>query len=142
MKQYRGLIIFIATMVSIFILVQVWHIRAAPEEKKQERERQYEGIALLMNASPPKMPDDSIRLNRLTYVDGVLHIPYTLTKTTKSEIDVGMFTVEKKELLVTVSCNEKGLGSFVKSGLVVNYTFNDSNDSPIADFKIEQSDCR
>ncbi|WP_223480320.1 MULTISPECIES: hypothetical protein [unclassified Pseudomonas] len=142
MKQYRGLIIFIATMVSSFVLVQVWHKKAAPEEKKQELERQYDGIAHVMNADPPPMPDDSIRLDHIRYGDGVLHIPFTLTKVTKSEIDVDAFTVERKELLVTASCGEKGLGPFVKSGLVVNYTFSDSSNLSIADFKIGQSDCQ
>ena len=128
-------------MTLLFVLVQVWHKKAAPEEKKQELERQYEGIAHMMNAVPPQMPDDSIRLDHITYGDRVLHIPFTLTKVTKSEIDVDAFTVERKELLVTASCGEKGLGPFVKSGLVVNYTFNDSSNSPIADFQIGKSDC-
>jgi hypothetical protein len=41
MKQYRGLILFIATMVSLFVLVQVWHLKSAPEEQKLERERTF-----------------------------------------------------------------------------------------------------
>jgi hypothetical protein len=141
LKQYRGLIIFIAIMVSTFVLVQVWHMRAAPEEEKQERERQYEGIAHVMNAKPPKMPDDSIRLDRITYRDGVLHVPYTLTKVKKSEIDADLYTAEKKELAVTASCGEKGLGPFVKSGLLVNYIFKDSTGSAISDFQVGRSDC-
>lgn len=141
MKQHRGLIIFFSVMILLFVLVQVWHKRAAPEEKKQELERQYEGIAHIMNAIPPKMPDDSILLDRITYRDGVLHVPYTLTKVKNSEIDADAFTAEKKDLAVTVSCGEKGLGPFVKSGLLVNYTFKDSTGSAISDFQVGQSDC-
>lgn len=142
MKQYRGLIVFIATMISLFVLVQVWHVRGAAEEQKLERERKYEGIAHVMNANPPKMPDDSIRLEHVAYKDGVLHIPYTLTQETKSEIDVDAFTAERKTPLVVVSCDEKGLGQFVKTGLAIKYTFNDSSNSSIADFNIGQSDCK
>jgi hypothetical protein len=141
MKQYRGLILFIATMVSLFVLVQVWHLKSAPEEQKLEQERKFQAIAIFMNVNPPQMPDDSVRLGRVTYDAGVLHIPYTLTEMTKSEIDVAAFKAERKPPLVTASCDEKGLGQFVKMGLIVNYTFSDSSDALIDDVKVGKSEC-
>lgn len=141
MKQYRGLILFISTMVLLFVLVQVWHLKSAPEEQKLERERKFQAIAIFMNVNPPQMPDDSVRLGRVTYDAGVLHIPYTLTEMTMSEIDVAAFEAERKPSLVTASCDEKGLGQFVRMGLVVNYTFSDSNDALIDDVKVGNSDC-
>ncbi|MGE8068653.1 hypothetical protein [Pseudomonas sp. NPDC089569] len=141
MKQYRGFIIFFLAMTSLFILVQVWHLKAAPEEKKQEQERQLQGIALLMNVGTPKMFDESTRLDSVTYKDGVMRVSYTLMKVSKKEVDSDSFTKDTKALATSVSCAEKGLGPFVKSGLLVNYTINDSSNSPIAELQIGKSDC-
>ncbi|WP_241015633.1 hypothetical protein [Pseudomonas frederiksbergensis] len=141
MKQYRGLIIFFSAMILLFVLVQVWHAQSAPEEKKQERERQLKGLALIMNTESRKMFDESTRLDSVTYKDGIMHISYTLTKVSKNEVDSDAFAKDTKAVAASVSCAEKGLGPFVKSGLLVNYTFNDSSNSPIADFHIGRSDC-
>ncbi|MCE6977291.1 hypothetical protein EI534_07735 [Pseudomonas frederiksbergensis] len=128
-------------MTLLFVLVQVWHAQSAPEEKKQERERQLEGVALIMNTQSRKMLDESTRLDSVTYKDGIMHISYTLTKVSKNEVDSDAFTKDTKALAASVSCTEKGLGPFVKSGLLVHYTFNDSSNSLVADFQISNSDC-
>ena len=140
MKQYRGLILFFSVMISLFVLLQLWHARSASEDKKEERERQLKGTALIMNAQSPKMVDGT-RLDSVTYNDGIMRISYTLTTTSKDEIDSDAFTKEKKALAASVSCDEKGLGQFVKSGLLIKYTINDSSSAPITDFQISKSDC-
>ncbi|UWF46910.1 hypothetical protein NYP20_16295 [Pseudomonas sp. N3-W] len=141
MKHYRGLIIFYSAMILLFVLVQVWHAQSAPEEKKQERERQLEGAALIMNAESPKMLDESTRLDSVTYNDGIMRISYTLIKVSKNEVDSDTFIKDTKALAASVSCTEKGLGPYVKSGLLIHYAFNDSSNSPVADFQIGSSDC-
>ncbi|MDR7110030.1 MULTISPECIES: hypothetical protein [Pseudomonas] len=141
MKQYRGLIIFFSAMILLFALVQVWHAQSAPEEKKQERERQLKGLALIMNLESGKMSDESTRLDSVTYSDELMRISYTLTKVSKNEVDSDAFAKNAKALAASASCAEKGLGQFVKSGLLINYTFKDSSDSPIVDFQIGKSDC-
>ena len=127
-------------MISLFVLLQLWHARSASEDKKEERERQLKGIALIMNAQSPKMIDDT-RLDSVIYKDGIMRISYTLTKVSKDEVDSDAFTKDKKTLAASVSCDEKGLGPFVKSGLLIKYTVNDANSSPITDFQIGKSDC-
>lgn len=128
-------------MTLLFILVQVWHVQSAPEEKKQERERQLKGYAVIMNAQSGKMLDESTRLDSVTYDDEIMRISYTLTNVSKSEVDSDEFAKNAKALIASVSCNEKGLGEFVKSGLSVNYIFNDSTSSPIFELHIGKSDC-
>ncbi|UVM42841.1 hypothetical protein LOY47_20280 [Pseudomonas brassicacearum] len=140
MKQYRGPILFFSVMISLFVLLQLWHARSASEDKKEERERQLKGTALVMNAQSQKTVDDT-RLDSVTYQDGIMRISYTLTKTSKDEIDSDAFTKDKKALAASVSCDEKGLGQFVKSGLLIKYTINDSSSAPITDFQISKSDC-
>lgn len=127
-------------MISLFVLLQLWHARSASEDRKEERERQLKGIALIMNAQSPKMIDDT-RLDSVTYKDEIMRISYTLTKVSKDEIDPEAFTKDKKSLAASVSCDEKGLGPFVKSGLLIKYTINDSSSAPITDFQIGKSDC-
>ncbi|PBP99988.1 hypothetical protein CCL24_03385 [Pseudomonas congelans] len=141
LKQYRGLIVFFITVVSVFALLQVWHARVAPEEAKQERERKLTGMAKYFDIGTPKMLDDSVRLDSVKYKDGTMRISYTLTKQAKSEIDSEEFTKQARVRTIGPSCNEKGLGPFVRSGLIINYKFNDSSDSPISEFQIEKSDC-
>ncbi|MGE7955931.1 hypothetical protein ACQKQA_04890 [Pseudomonas sp. NPDC089530] len=141
MKQYRGLIIFYLAVTSLFILVQVWHSKSAPEEKKQEQEHQLEGYAFFMNRESPRMLDESTRLDSVTYRDGIMRVSYTLTKTSKNEVDSDSFTKDTKALATSIACAEKGLGPFVKSGLLVIYTVNDSSNSLIADLPIGKSDC-
>lgn len=128
-------------MTLLFVLVQVWHSQSAPEEKRQERERQLEGVTLIMNIQARKMLDQPTRLDSVTYKDGIMRISYTLTKFSKSEVDSEAFTKETKAIAASVSCTEEGLGSFVKSGLLVHYTFNDASHSPISDFQISNADC-
>ncbi|WP_225970859.1 MULTISPECIES: hypothetical protein [Pseudomonas] len=140
MKQYRGPVLFFSVMISLFVLLQLWHARSASEDKKEEQERQLKGIALIMNAQSPKIIDDT-RLDSVTYTDGIMRISYTLTKISKDEIDSDVFTKEKKTLAASVSCDEKGLGQFVKSGLLIKYIINDSSSSPITEFQIGKSDC-
>lgn len=94
-----------------------------------------------MNAGTPKMLDESNRLDSVTYKDGIMRISYTLTTVSKNEVEADAFTKERKAIAASVSCDEKGLGTFVKSGLLVYYTFNDSSNSPIAVFQIDKSDC-
>jgi hypothetical protein len=142
LKQYRGFIIFVSVMSLLFILVQVWHAKSAPEELKQERERQLKGAAIIMGAGAPKMIDESARLDSVTYNDGMMRIAYTLTTVSKNDLDSDAFTEDRKAVAATVSCDEKGLGLYVESGLLINYVFNDSNNAPIADFQISKSDCR
>jgi hypothetical protein len=128
-------------MTLLFILVQVWHAQSAPEENKQERERQLKGLALIMNTESGKIFDESTRLDSVTYKDEMIRISYTLTKASKNEVDTDALSKNAKALAASASCNEKGLGQFVKSGLLVNYIFNDSSNSPIVDFQIGKSDC-
>lgn len=141
MKQYRGLIIFFSATTLLFVLAQVWHTRSAPEEKKEERERQLKGLALIMGAQSGKVSDDSTRVDSVTYSDEVMRISYTLTKVTKDEIDSDEFTKDAKALAATAFCNGKGLGQFVKSGLSVDLLYKDSTSSPVAEFQIGKSDC-
>ncbi|MBP4001522.1 hypothetical protein [Pseudomonas koreensis] len=141
MKKYRGLIIFFSATTLLFVLAQVWHTRSAPEEKKEERERQLKGLALIMGAQSGKVSDDSTRVDSVTYSDEVMRISYTLTKVTKDEIDSDEFTKDAKALAATAFCNEKGLGQFVKSGLSVDLLYKDSTSSPVAEFQIGKSDC-
>jgi hypothetical protein len=141
LKQYRGLIIFFSATTLLFVLAQVWHTRSAPEEKKEERERQLKGLALIMGAQSGKVSDDSTRVDSVTYSDEVMRISYTLTKVTKDEIDSDEFTKDAKALAATAFCNEKGLGQFVKSGLSVDLLYKDSTSSPVAEFQIGKSDC-
>jgi len=141
LKQYRGLIIFVSAMTLLFVLVQVWHAKSAPEERKQERERQLQGAALIMNAGSPKMIDESARLDSVTYKDGIMRISYTLTTVSKNDVDSDAFSEDRKAVAASVSCADNALGPFVKSGLWVNYTFNDSSNSQISDFQIGKSDC-
>jgi len=54
LKQNRGIILFFSAMTLLFILVQVWHAKSAQEEKKQERERQLKGLALIMSVAVRK----------------------------------------------------------------------------------------
>lgn len=141
MKQYRGPIIFFTVVTSIFVLAQVWHARVAPEEAKRERERNLEGMAIIMNLGTPKMLDDSTRLDSVKYKEGIMHVAYTLTKVEKSQVDAEEFAKQTKSGAITQSCGEKGLGPFLRSGLVIDYIFNDSRNDAIADFQIGRSDC-
>lgn len=141
MKQYRGLIIFFSAITSLFILVQVWHVQSAPEEKKQEREHQLKASALIMNAQSGKMLDGSTRLDSVTYDHEVMRISYTVTNLSKDDVDSDEFAKNAKASLASVSCTGKGLGEFVKSGLSVHYIFQDSTSSPIFEFQIDKSDC-
>jgi hypothetical protein len=127
-------------MISLFVLLQLWHAQSASQDRKEEQERQLKGIAIIMNAQSPKMVDDT-RLDSVTYADGIMRISYTLTKISKNEIDSDVFNRDKKDLAATVACDEKGLGQFVKSGLLVKYTISDSSSSPITEFQIGKSDC-
>jgi hypothetical protein len=140
LKQYRGPIIFFSVMISLFVLLQLWHAQSASQDRKEERERQLKGIAIIMNTQSPKMVDDT-RLDSVTYADGIMRISYTLTKISRNEIDSDVFNRDKKALAATVACDEKGLGQFVKSGLLVKYTISDSSSSPITEFQIGKSDC-
>jgi hypothetical protein len=72
----------------------------------------------------------------------MMRIAYTLTTVSKNDLDSDAFTEDRKAVAATVSCDEKGLGLYVESGLLINYVFNDSNNAPIADFQISKSDCR
>ncbi|MGN8120373.1 hypothetical protein ACTJK9_01280 [Pseudomonas sp. 22082] len=141
MKQYRGLIIFFSATTLLFILAQVWHKQSAPEEKKEERERQLKGLALIMGAQSGKVSDDLTRVDSVTYSDEVMRISYTLKNVTKDEIDSDEFTKDARALAATAFCNEKGLGQFVKSGLSVDLLYKDSTSSPVAEFQIGKSDC-
>ncbi|MDD1011984.1 MULTISPECIES: hypothetical protein [Pseudomonas] len=141
MKQNRGIIIFFSAMTLLFILVQVWHAKTAPEEKMQERERQLKGLALIMSVQSGKISDESTRIDTVTYSDEVMRISYTLTKVSKDEIDTDEFTKDTKALAASAFCNEKGLGQFVKTGLSINLLYQDSTGSPIVEFQIGKSDC-
>ena len=125
----------------LFILAQVWHTQSAPEEKKEERERQLKGLALIMGAQSGKVSDDSTRVDSVTYSDEVMRISYTLKNVTKDEIDSDEFTKDAKALAASAFCNEKGLGQFVKSGLSIDLLYKDSTSSPVAEFQIGKSDC-
>lgn len=122
-------------------MAQVWHAQSAPEEKKEERERQLKGLALIMSAQSGKVSDESTRIDSVTYSDEVMRISYTLTKVTKNEIDSDEFTKDAKALAASAFCNEKGLGQFVKSGLSIDLLYKDSTSSPIVEFQIGKSDC-
>ncbi|WP_170931553.1 MULTISPECIES: hypothetical protein [unclassified Pseudomonas] len=141
MKQYRGLIIFFSATALLFILAQVWHTQSAPEEKKEERERQLKGLALIMGAQSGKVSDESTRVDSVTYSDEVMRISYTLRKFTKDEIDVDEFAKDARALAASAFCNEKGLGQFVKSGLSIDLLYRDSTSSPVVEFQIGKSDC-
>ncbi|WP_414903657.1 hypothetical protein [Pseudomonas sp. IT-P260] len=141
MKQNRGIILFFSAMTFLFILVQVWHAKSAQEEKKQERERQLKGLALIMSVQSGKVSDDSTRVDSVTYSDEVMRISYTLTKVTKDEIDSDEFTKDARAIAASAFCNEKGLGQFVKSGLSIDLLYKDSTSSPIVNFQIGKSDC-
>ncbi len=141
MKQYRGLIIFFSATTLLFILAQVWHTQSAPEEIKQERERQLKGFALIMGAQSGKVSDDSTRIDSVTYSDEVMRISYTLTNVTKNEIDSDQFTRDARALATSAFCNEKGLGPFVKSGLSIDLLYKDSTSSTIVEFQIGKSEC-
>ncbi|WP_208647494.1 hypothetical protein [Pseudomonas kribbensis] len=141
MKQYRGLIIFFSATALLFILAQVWHTQSAPEEKKEERERQLKGLALIMGAQSGKVSDESTRVDSVTYSDEVMRISYTLRKFTKDEIDVDEFAKDARALAASAFCNEKGLGQFVKSGLSIDLLYKDSTSSPVVEFQIGKSDC-
>jgi hypothetical protein len=141
LKQYRGLIIFFSAITLLFILVQVWHVKPSPEENKQERKCELKAFAVIMNAQSGKMLDESTRLDSVTYNNEIMRISSTLTDVSNSEIDSDEFAKNAKALLVSASCTEKVLGEFVKSGLSVNYIFQDSTSSPIVEFQIAQSDC-
>jgi len=141
LKQYRGLIIFFSATTLLFVLAQVWHTRPAPEEKKEDRERQLKGLALIMGAQSGKVSDDSTRVDSVTYSDEVMRISYTLIKVTKDEIDSVEFTKDAKALAASAFCNEKGLGQFVKTGLSIDLLYRDSTSSPVAEFQIGKSDC-
>lgn len=125
----------------LFILAQVWHTQSAPEEKKEERERQLKGLALIMGAQSGKVSDDSTRVDSVTYSDEVMRISYTLKNVTKDEIDSDEFTKDAKALAASAFCNEKGLGQFVKSGLSIDLLYKDSTSLPVAEFQIGKSDC-
>lgn len=125
----------------LFVLAQVWHTRTAPEEKKEERERQLKGLALIMGAQSGKVSDDSTRVDSVTYSDEVMRISYTLKNVTKDEIDSDEFTKDARALAASAFCDEKGLGQFVKSGLSVDLLYKDSTSSPVAEFQIGKSDC-
>ncbi|WP_242489333.1 hypothetical protein [Pseudomonas sp. TH08] len=112
-----------------------------PGRKKEERERQLKGLALIMSAQAGKVSDESTRINSVTYSDEVMRISYTLTKVTKNEIDSDEFTKDAKALAASAFCNEKGLGQFVKSGLSIDLLYKDSTSSPIVEFQIGKSDC-
>ncbi|WP_256588818.1 hypothetical protein [Pseudomonas sp. HMWF021] len=141
MKQNRGIIIFFSAMILLFILVQAWHTQSAPEEKKQERERQLKGLALIMSVQSGQISDDSTRIDSVTYSDEVMRISYTLTKVAKNEIDANEFTKDARALAASAFCNEKGLGQFVQSGLSINLLYKDSTSSAIVEFEIDKSDC-
>lgn len=125
----------------LFILVQVWHVQSAPEEKKQERQRQLKAFAVIMNAQSGQMLDESTRLDSVTYDDEIMRISYTLTNLSKNDVESDEFAKNAKASIASVTCNEKGLGEFVTSGLSVNYTFQDSTSSPITEVQISKSDC-
>ncbi len=125
----------------LFILAQVWHTQSAPEEKKEERERQLKGLALIMGAQSGKVSDESTRVDSVTYSDEVMRISYTLTKFTKDEIDVDEFAKDARALAASAFCNEKGLGQFVKSGLSIDLLYKDSTSSPVVEVQIGKSDC-
>lgn len=142
MKQYRGLIIFFLAATSLFVLAQVWHAQSAPEEIRQERERQLKGLAIILNVQSGKISDDgSTRMDSVTYSDEVMSVSHTLIKVAKNEIDVDQFTRDARALVVSALCTEKGLGQFVKTGLSINVLFKDSTGSPIVEFHIGKSDC-
>lgn len=141
MKQYRGIILFFTVVTAVFILIQVWHARVAPEEEKKERERKLEGIAFIMNLGTPKMVDDASRLDSVTYKDGTMRVSYTLTQLANSDVDVADFTNRAKAVAVEQSCAGERLGPFVKSGLILIYTFNDANGSLIVNLQVSKSDC-
>ncbi len=125
----------------LFILAQVWHTQSAPEEKKEERERQLKGLALIMGAQSGKVSDESTHVDSVTYSDEVMRISYTLRKFTKDEIDVDEFAKDARALAASAFCNEKGLGQFVKSGLSIDLLYKDSTNSPVIEFQIGKSDC-
>lgn len=133
--------IFFSATTLLFILVQVWHAQPDPEEKKQERERQLKGLALIMSVQSGKISDDSTRIDSVTYSDEVMRISYTLTKVAKDEIDTDEFTKEAKALAASAFCTEKGLGQFVKTGLSINLLYKDFTSSPIVEFQIRKPDC-
>ncbi|MEX6674711.1 hypothetical protein QWI18_02110 [Pseudomonas sp. W2Oct36] len=141
MPQYRGIIIFFTAVTAVFILIQVWHARVAPEEEKKERERKLEGIAFIMGLGTPKMVDDTSRLNSVTYKDGTMRVSYTLTQLAMGDIDVADFTTRAKAVAVEQSCAREGLGLFVKSGLVLVYIFKESSNSLIVNVQVSKSDC-
>lgn len=87
----------------LFISVQVWHVQTAPEEKKQERERQLKAFAIIMNAQSGKMLDESTRLDSVTYDDEIMQISYTLTSASKNEVDSDEFAKNAKALIASAS---------------------------------------
>lgn len=141
MKQYRGLIIFFLATTLLFILAQVWHAKSAPEEQKQERERQLKGLALIMSALAEKMSDESTHLDSVTYADEIMRISFTLKKVAKDEVDTDEFIKTEKPRIASAFCNEKGLGQFLKTGLSMNFLYKDSSSLPIIEFRIGKSDC-
>jgi hypothetical protein len=141
LKQYRGIIIFFIVVTAVFVLIQVWHARVGPEEEKMERERKLEGIAVIMSLGTPKMVDDASRLDSVTYQDGTMRVSYTLTQLAKADIDVADFKTRAKTVAVEQSCAREGLGPFVKSGLILFYTFKDSSGSLIVNLQVSKSDC-
>jgi len=140
LKQYRGPIIFFSVMIALFVLLQLWHARSASEDKKEERERNLKGIALIMNTQSQKTFDGS-RIDSVTYKDEVMRISITLTNISKDEVDLDAFTKDRKDVAAAASCDEKFLGPFVRSGLLVNYTLNDASNAPLTEFQIGKSDC-
>lgn len=98
------IIIFSATTL-LFILAQVWHAQSAPEEKRQEQERQLKGLALILNVQAEKMPDQSTHIDSVTYADEVMRISHTLKKVTKDEVDTDEFIKKAKALAAPAFCN-------------------------------------
>ncbi len=141
LKQYRGFILFVSVMSLLFILVQVWHAKTAQEDLKQEQERQLKGLALLMRIGTPKLIDESTRLDSVTYQDGVMRIAFTLTTVSKNDFDSEVSIDDRKSAAASVSCEDKALGPFIKSGLLIHYIVNGSNNSPITEFQLSNSDC-
>lgn len=141
-KQYRGFITLFVVSTSIFILLQVWHVRAKPEEDRQNRERELKGVAVFMNMGAPRMLDDTTRLDAARYEDGVMRVSYTLPALAKDDIDLVEFTHEAKAASIAQSCANKATRPYMEAGLIIAHRFRDLNGEVISEFQVKGADCR
>ncbi|UFH51353.1 hypothetical protein [Pseudomonas sp. KNUC1026] len=141
MKQYRGLIIFLACVALGFVTLQVWHQREAPAERTAHRERALQAIATIYRIEMRKAEMDGIRVVNVGYDNNVMTFDYQLKEAIPAQTSHSELLAALKKGAMEDSCTLEPLARHISEGLMVVYRLADVDSNVLGQVRVGSSDC-